>query len=72
MLVTELVLEDDAVDSLVTVRYGEAEGLNHLVPLEMRERYNNRRSGSRVEGTATYTRFRRFRVLVEESQPFRN
>ena len=72
VLVTELVLEDDALDSLVTVRYGEAEGLNHLVPLEMRERYNNRRSGSRVEGTATYSRFRRFRVIVEESQPFRN
>ena len=72
VLVTELVLEDDAVDSLVTVRYDEADGLNHLVPLEMRERYNNRRSGSRVEGTATYSRFRRFRVLVEETAPFRD
>ena len=72
VLVTEIVLEDDAVDSLVTVRYGGADELSHLVPLEMRERYNNRRSGSRVEGTATYSRFRRFRVLVDESVPFRN
>ena len=72
VLVTELVLQDDAVDSLVTVRYDTADELDHLVPIEMRERYNNRRSGSRVEGTATYSRFRRFRVLVEESAPFRD
>ena len=72
VLVTELVLEDDTVDSLVTVRYEQPEELDHLAPVEMRERYNNRRSGSRVEGTATYSRFRRFRVLVEESAPFRD
>ncbi len=72
VLVTELVLEDDVVESLVTVRYDTPDELSHLVPIEMRERYNNRRSGTRVEGTATYSRFRRFRVLVEESDPFRN
>ena len=72
VLVTELVLEDDTVNSLVTVRYDQPEELEHLVPVEMRERYNNRRSGSRVEGTATYSGFRRFRVLVEESAPFRD
>lgn len=72
VLVTELVLEDDDVDSLVTVRYEQPEQLDHLVPAEMRERYNNRRSGSRVEGTATYSRVRRFRVLVHESEPFRD
>ncbi len=72
VLVTELVLEDDGLDSLVIVRYERPEELDHLVPIEMRERYNNRRSGSRVEGTATYSRFRRFRVVVEESEPFRN
>ena len=32
----------------------------HFVPIEMRERYGNRRSASRVDGTATYTRFRRW------------
>ena len=72
VLVTELVLEDDDVDSLVTVRYEQPEELAHLVPVEMRERYNNQRSGSRVEGTATYGRFRRFQVVVEESAPFRD
>ena len=72
VLVTELVLEDEGLESLVTVRYERPEELEHLVPVEMRERYNNRRSGSRVEGTATYSRFRRFQVLVEESAPFRD
>lgn len=72
VLVTELALEDEGLESLVTVRYERPEELDHLVPVEMRERYNNRRSGSRVEGTATYSRFRRFQVLVEESAPFRD
>lgn len=72
VLVTELVLEDEAVESIVTVRYGSADELRHLAPVEMRERYENRRSGSRVEGTATYGSFRRFRVTVEESEPFRD
>ena len=72
VLVTELALDDDEVDSLVTVRYARPEELDHLVPVEMRERYRNRGSGSRVEGTATYSRFRRFQVLVEESAPFRD
>lgn len=37
-----------------------------LVPIEMRERYDIRRDGSRVEGTATYGRFRQFQVKVDE------
>ena len=72
VLVSELVLEDDQVQSIVAVRYGVSATLEHLVPLEMRERYDNLRSGSRVEGTATYSRIRRFRVVVDESEPFRD
>ena len=72
VLVSELILEDSAVDATITVRYETAEKLGHLVPVEMRERYDNRRVGSRVDGTATYTRFRRFQVQVEESAPFRD
>jgi hypothetical protein len=66
VLVTELVLDHPDVDSLITVRYAAGETLEHLVPVEMRERYNNRRSRSRVDGTATYSRFRRFQVQVDE------
>ena len=71
VLASELILEDEAVASLVSVRYGKPEELEHLVPVEMRERYDNHVSGSRVEGSATYSRFRRFRVVVDESEPFR-
>ena len=72
VLITELVIEDENVDATITVRYETPEELDHPVPVEMRELYLNHLSGSRVEGTATYSRFRRFRVVVEESEPFRN
>ena len=72
MLASELILDGDDVESLVAVRYGMPEELEHLAPVEMRERYDNHLSGSRVEGTATYSRFRRFRVVVDETEPFRD
>ena len=70
--VSELVLKDAEMEAIIVVRYEANEGLGHSVPVEMRERYDNRRQGSRVNGTATYTRFRRFQVQVEESAPFRD
>jgi hypothetical protein len=72
VLITELVIEDENVDATITVRYETPADLDHPVPVEMRELYLNHLSGSRVEGTATYSRFRRFRVVVEESEPFRD
>ena len=69
---SELVLDADSLEALITVRYEANDTLGHFVPVEMRERYRNLLSGSRIEGTATYTRFRRFQVLVEESAPLRN
>ncbi len=72
VLLTELVIEDENVDAIITVRYEEPAELDHPVPVEMRELYHNHLSGSRVEGSATYSRFRRFRVVVEESEPFRD
>ena len=72
MLITELIIEDENVDAAITVRYEQPAELDHPAPVEMRELYLNHLSGSRVEGTATYSRFRRFRVVVEESEPFRD
>ena len=72
VFLSELVLDADSIEALITVRYEANETLGHFVPVEMRERYRNLLSRSLVEGTATYTRFRRFQVLVEESAPFRN
>ena len=72
ILITELVLEGDNFDSVITTRYAEDETMGHFVPVEMRERYINTSSRERVDGAATYTRFRRFQVHVDESAPFRD
>ena len=69
VLVSELIFDNFGVDATITVRYEAAETMGHPVPVEMRERYENRAMRSHVEGTATYTRFRRFQVQVEESVP---
>jgi len=62
VLVTELALEDPEINTLVAVTFQMNETIGHFVPVEMRELYGNRRRGSRVDGTATYSRFRRFEV----------
>ena len=72
VLVTELSFDDPGLESLIVVRYEMDETIGHPVPVEMRERYANRQSGSRVTGTADYSEFRRFQVVVEESEVFRN
>ena len=71
-LVTEIVVEDREVRATIDVRYDADPVIGSLVPVEMRERYQNLRNGSRVDGTATYSRFRRFQVKVEETAPVRN
>ena len=72
VLVTELVFDAPDLESRIVVRYEADEAIGHPVPVEMRERYANQQSGSRVTGTATYSRFRSFQVVVEESDAFRN
>jgi hypothetical protein len=66
VLATELVAEDTALRGTIDVKYQLEPAVNLLVPIEMRERYEIRRDGSRVEGTATYARFRQFQVKVDE------
>ena len=72
VLASEVSVRDDEVRATIAVLYRLDSGLGHLVPAEMRERYENRRQRSRVDGTATYTDFRRFQVQVSESAPFRD
>jgi len=72
VLVTEILVEDREVRATIDVRYEADPAMGNLVPVEMRERYQNLRNGSRVDGTATYSRFRRFQVQVEETSPVRN
>jgi hypothetical protein len=59
VLVSELVLDDGAVRATIEVSYQSEAALNMLVPVVMRERVEGRKTGSVVEGRATYGRFRR-------------
>ena len=66
VLGSELVAEDTSITGLIDVEYQTEAAIGLLVPAEMRERYELRRDSSRVEGTATYGRFRTFQVNVDE------
>ena len=68
---TELNFQTTTFEATISVVYEDQPGLGHTVPIEMRERYTDRR-GSRVDGTATYDAYRRFRVEVSETAPERN
>ena len=60
VLMSELVAEDRAVHSKIDVSYQSEPLLDLLVPIEMREAYWRTGQRARIEGTATYGRFRRF------------
>ena len=68
---TEINFQDNTFEAVISVVYKDDSTLGHAVPVEMRERYTDRR-GSRVDGTATYDAYRRFRVEVSETAPERN
>lgn len=68
VLATELRVDDAALGATIAVRFEVRDGMEHLVPAEMRERYDNRQTVSRIDGTATYDRFRRFQVDVTEER----
>lgn len=63
---TELISEDTEIRALIDVTYQAAAGLDLLVPGEMRERYELRRTESRIDGRAQYSRFRQFTVTTSE------
>ena len=71
VVASELIVDGPDVYALVDVRYALEPDIGVRVPVEMREQYRDR-YGSRAEGTATYSNFRRFQVQVEESAPFRD
>ena len=67
VLMSELTAENRNVRATIDVSYQSEPLLGQLVPIEMRERYVGKRSGSLVEGRATYGRFRQFQVHVQET-----
>ncbi len=66
LLRTELISEDTEVRALIDVSYRAEAGLDLLVPAEMRETYELRRTLARIDGRATYGRFRQFTVTTSE------
>ena len=66
VLVSELVLDDPFVHGAVDVSYQSEPLLGFLVPAEMREEYIIRSTGARIQGTAKYSKFRKFQVNVDE------
>jgi hypothetical protein len=66
VLQTELISEDTDLRADINVFYKNEPGLDLLVPSEMREIYVIRRSDTRIDGRATYGRFRQFTVTTTE------
>ena len=66
VVASELIADDTTLKGTVSVAYRLEPSVNLLVPAEMRERYEVRRDNSRVDGTATYSKFRQFQVKVDE------
>ncbi len=66
ILRTEHISEDTSVRAVIDVTYKAEAGLTLLVPAEMRENYLVRRSELRIDGRATYSRFRQFTVTTSE------
>jgi hypothetical protein len=63
---SELIAEDTMIQGIVDVEYRLEPTIGLLVPIAMRERYEIRREGSRIDGMAAYSRFRQFQVRVDE------
>ena len=66
VLQTELISEDTDLRAEIDVTYRPEPGLELLVPGEMREVYLIRRMDARIDGRATYGKFRQFTVSTTE------
>lgn len=66
VLMSELIAEDPLVAGTVIVRYQPDLVADLMVPVAMRERYLERRNNARIDGAATYGKFRQFQVKVDE------
>ena len=67
ILQTALTSEDGSIlIATIQVIYGTAPGFTLLLPAEMRETYRVRVNESRIDGRATYSKFRQFTVTTTE------
>ena len=65
VLSSELLAENAALTARIDVTYAMEPSLGMLVPREMREKYSLK-DGSTIAGKATYAKFRRYQVTVDE------
>ena len=70
VLMSEVQFEAREFSATIVVEYEFNPEVGHAIPTEMRERYRTQ-SGSRIDGTATYSDIRRFEVQVDVSEPLR-
>jgi hypothetical protein len=67
VLMTELAVDDYTLSATIHVAYERKPELPVAVPVEMHELYLNKLNNqTKVEGTATYSNYRRFNVKVDE------
>jgi hypothetical protein len=66
VLMSEMITANPDVRGQINVSYQSEPLLGMLVPIEMRETYTAGRRAPRIEGTATYGRFRQFQVSIDE------
>src|SRR5262245_55410202 len=66
IVATELAVEEESVRAQIEVTYGLDSSVGLLMPREMREKYVTRR-GTTIEGRATYLKFRRYQVTVDQT-----
>jgi hypothetical protein len=66
VMMSELVAQNRKLRATLDVSYQSEPLLGLLVPIEMREWYDNMQTGSHTEAVATYGRFRQFQVKVDE------
>jgi hypothetical protein len=62
----EIVTRNDDVTARLTVSFQSEPLLGLLVPVEMREEYRMKDNANRIIGSASYGKFRRFQVTVDE------
>ncbi len=65
VLSSELVAESPQLRAQIDVTYALESAVGLLVPREMREKYVTK-NGNTIEGRATYSNYRRYKVTVEE------
>ena len=66
VLSSELVAESSILRARIEVIYALEPSMGFFVPREMREKYALN-SGTTIEGKATYAKFRRYQVMVNET-----